>query len=452
MAISAPGLGSGLDISSIVSQLMEVESQPLTRLNQKEAKVQAEISAYGSLKSALSSFKSSLSKLTSEDTFQSTKTSSSDADVLSVTSGTGAVTSSYDIKVNRLAQQHKLGSSEFAAETTFGGGPNDRLTITSGTDSFEIDLSTAMTLEEIQAAINVEANDTGITAGLISGDSGMQTLILSSGSSGYEDRVQLSFSGDVNAATFNFAMLNRDADDQALGSEQDLDASLTIDGVPVTRGSNSIDDAVAGLTLNLKTTGEATVSTSKDPLVAKKAVEGFVNAYNALKGQLSTLSSNGASSSVIRGIENQIRGVMNGVSGQGVYAYISQMGVTTNSDTGKLEFDGTKLDAALADNPDSVISFFAAEDSGFATRMDGMLAGYLDSDGVIDSIIDGANSRIKDISRSRESLERRLESTEQRYLQQFSALDSLMANMNSTSDYLASQLDALSNLTINRNK
>jgi flagellar hook-associated protein 2 len=128
------------------------------------------------------------------------------------------------------------------------------------------------------------------------------------------------------------------------------------------------------------------------------------------------------------------------------------MGVTTNSDTGKLEFDGTKLDAALADNPDSVISFFAAEDSGFATRMDGMLAGYLDSDGVIDSIIDGANSRIKDISRSRESLERRLESTEQRYLQQFSALDSLMANMNSTSDYLASQLDALSNLTINRNK
>lgn len=447
MAISSPGLGSGLDVSGIVSQLMSLERQPLVRLNQKEAQAQAEISAYGALKSGLSSLQKAMEKLADPETFQATKATSSDVDVFTVTSDTDALTSLYNVTVNRLAQQHKLGSGEFASTTTFGGAAGDELTLTVGSDSFTLDLSTAKTLEEIQSAINVGSNETGVTAGLITGDSGNQTLVLTSGSTGYDNRVQLSFGGSLNASTFNFSMLNRDADDQLLASEAELDASLTVDGVSVTRASNSISDVIDGLTMNLKSAGQANVSIAADSAVAKSAVSGFVAAYNSLRDQLSTLGANGASGSVLRNIENQIRDVLNtGISGLGDYSYISELGVTTNSDTGKLEFDSETLVTALEEAPDSVIGFFSDDSSGFAVGFSSLLEGYVQSGGTIDGIIDGSNNRIEGIERSRESLERRLEAIEARYLKEFGVLDGLIASMSTTSDYLASQLDILSNL------
>lgn len=447
MAISSPGLGSGLDVSGIVSQLMSVEQQPLVRLNQKEARVQAEISAYGTLKSSLSSLQTAMGKLADPDTFQATRATSSDSDVLTVSSDTDAVTSSYNVTVNRLAQQHKLGADEFSSSATFGGTAGDELTLSVGTESFTLDLSTAMTLGEIQSAINTESNGTGVTAGLISGDSGNQTLVLTSGSSGYENRVQLSYGGSLNASSFNFSMLNRDDSDQLLASEAELDASLTVDGVSVTRASNSISDVIDGLTLDLQSAGQASVSIAADSAVAKSAVSGFVEAYNGLKDQLSTLSASGASGSVLRNIENQLRGVLNnGITGLGDYSYISELGVTTNSDTGKLEFDSETLVSALEDAPDSVMGFFSNEADGFASRFDTLLEGFVQSGGTIDTIIEGGNNRIDGIERSRESLERRLEGIEARYLREFGVLDGLIASMTTTSDYLTSQLNILSNL------
>ncbi|MCP4277739.1 MAG: flagellar filament capping protein FliD [Gammaproteobacteria bacterium] len=447
MAIAAPGLGSGLDVTGIVSQLMEVEQQPLVRLNQKEAQAQAQISAYGALRGGLSTLQTAMEKLQDAVTFQATKAASSDSDIFTVSSDTDAVASSYNVTVNRLAQQHKLGSSEFASTTTFGGGAGDELTLTVGSESFTLDLSTAMTLSEIQAAINVDGNETGVTAGLITGDSSNETLVFTSGSSGYDNRVELSFGGAVDATTFNFSMLNRDDSNVLLATENELDASLTVDGVGVTRSSNSISDVVSGLTLDLKSTGQATASISQDTSVAESAVDGFISNYNSLKDLLSTLGSSGASSSVLRNIESQLRGVLNtGLSGLGDYSYISELGVTTNSDTGKLQFDSEMLTTAMEENPDSIIGFFSDEDNGFAVKFDTLLEGLVQSGGTIDSIVEGTNTRIDGFERSRESMERRLVAIEQRYLRQFGALDTLMASMTTTSEYLGRQLDMLDNL------
>lgn len=451
MAISSPGLGSGLDVKGIVSQLMAVEQQPLLRLNQKEAQFHAQISAYGALKGGLSSLQSAMDKLMDAATFQATKASSSDTDVFTVSSDTDAVTSSYNVTVNRLAQQHKFGSGEFASTATFGGVSGDEMTLIVGSNSFTLDLSTAMTLSEIQAAINVDSNETGVTAGLITGDSGDQTLVLTSGSSGYDNRIQYSFSfnGDTVTDPFSFAMLNQDENGAPLATENELDASLVVDGVSVTRSSNSISDAVSGLTLDLKGTGQATAAISQDTSVANGAVESFVSAYNSLKDQLSTLEAN---SSVQRNIDAQLRGMLNtGLSGLGDYSYISELGVTTNSETGKLEFDSEMLVTALEDNPDSIVGFFSDEENGFAVKFDALLEGFVKSDGTIDNIVDGTNSRIDSIERSRDSLERRLASVEARYFKQFGALDTLMASMTTTSDYLATQLDMLSNMITREN-
>jgi flagellar hook-associated protein 2 len=447
MAISSPGLGSGLDVTGIVSQLMAIERQPLIRLDQKEAKIQAEISSYGSLKGVLATLQNAMDKLGDPKTYQATNASSSNAEVLTATSSTDATASSYNITVNRLAQAHKLGSTEFASSTTFGGTAGGELNITVGANSFTLDLSTAMTLTEIQVAINVESNATGITAGLITGDSGNQTLVLTSGDTGYEDRIQLSFDGSIDANTFGFTMLNRDADGQLLASENDLNASMTVDGVNLTRGGNNISDVVEGLTFELQSQGQAKVNIGQDTLVARQAVEAFISAYNKVKDQLTTLAASGVNGSVLRGVEYQLRGALNnGASGLGEYTYISELGITTNSDTGKLELDSERLMAALKGNPDSVIGFFSDDDSGFATNLDNLLAGFLQSGGTLDSIVNSANSRVEGIERNREAMERRLEVIEQRYLKQFGALDSLMASMTTTSDYLSSQLDMLSNM------
>lgn len=178
MPISSPGLGSGLDVNSIVTSLMAIEERPLTLLNQKEATVQAEISSMGGLKSALSTLQSSLTALGKEDTFRATSTQSSDSAVFTATSSSTATSANYAVTVNRLAQAHKVGSTGFADTTTFGGTAGDEMTITVDSKSFVLDLSTAKTLSQIQSAINAELNTTGVTAGLITGDSGQQTLTL----------------------------------------------------------------------------------------------------------------------------------------------------------------------------------------------------------------------------------------------------------------------------------
>lgn len=453
MSLSSPGIGSGLDINSIVSQLMEVEQQPLIRLNQQEAIVRAEISAYGALKGEISSLQSSLTKLEDAVTFQATSATTSDSAVLTASSDVDAVPSSYRVDVDRLAQQHKLGSGEFAPATTFGGAAGDAVTITVGTQDFDLDLSTAKTLTGIQELINADSNETGVTAGLITGDSGNQTLVLTSGETGFDNRIQLTFGGSLDASTFNFSMLNRDADDQLLATENELDASLTVDGVTVTRSDNKISDVVEGLTLTLKTSGLANVSISGNTSVARGAVEEFVNAHNQLKQQIGSLSSSGLNASLLRNVESKLRGVFNdALSGLGDYSYIAELGVTTNSDTGLLQFDSEAFTTALEENPDSVAAFFSDKNKGFAQKMESVLERFQQPGGTIDGIVNGANNTISSIERNRDVMERRLDSIEKRYLAQFGALDTLMASFNTTSEFLTTQLDALSNLaTGNRN-
>ncbi len=446
MPISSPGLGSGLDVSGIVSQLMAVERQPLTRLDQKEARVQSDISIYGALKGSLHELQDALAKLRDADSFRATKADSSDSDIFTVTSDPTAVSSTYSINVTRVAQYHKLGSVEFSSADTFGGAAGDSLTISVGVNSFTLDLSTAMTLSQIQEALNTEDHEVSVVAGLINGNDGNQTLVLTAEETGFDNRVQLTFGGSIGDADFGFSMLNRDADDQLLASENDLDSALNVDGVSVTRSGNEINDVINGLTINLQDTGQANISIEKDASVAKKAMDEFVQAYSGVKEQLNQVKASGQAGSLVRSIEAQLRGVLNrAVPGEVEYAYISELGVTSNSDSGKLEFDSEMFLSSMQDNAEAVLGFFS-NDGGFLSKIDSMLDGLLGAGGTIDSMVKGANSRINVIERQRDAMEQRLVAIEKRYLDQFGGLDTLMASMSTTSDYLTRQLDVLSRM------
>ena len=451
-SIQSPGIGSGLDINSIISSLMAVEKIPLNKLDSKEIAIHTEISGYGTLKSALSSLQSAMSNLAEANTFRATAAQSSDEDVYTVSSDTTVIASSYDVTVNRLAQQHKLGSSSFASTDTFGAN-GDVLTITSGTTSFDVNFTAAMTLEEIQAAINVQANETGISAGLITGDNGNQTLVLTSGASGYDARMQLTFSGTIDPDPFSFSNINRDSNGALLGSTSELDASMIIDGVAVTRGSNAISDAVSGVTFSLVSEGRAQTTIAQDTSVATEAVDAFITAYNDLQSKIASLSRTSLKgSSITRSIDTQLRNVLNSEqSGLGSFAYLSEIGVTTTEDGG-FELDSDMLLSALENDLDSTVAFFSDATQGFAVRLDNTLAAFLDTDGIVDSVVESANSRISRIEKDRDSLERRLEIIEKGLRSQFTTLDLLVSQMSSTSNFLTSQLDSLSNLITGNRK
>ncbi len=183
MAISFNGLGSGLAVSDIVDALVNAERTPFTsRLNNKEATLTTDISAAGALKSALEKLQTSMGALGEVDNYQKRSISGSD-DFVTLSSDKDAEPGGYNVKVNNLATEHKLMSSAFAEDAAVGEGT---LTIASGENSFDIDVSDTATLSEIRDAINDSKDNDSVTATIITGDNG-QHLVLSAKNSGIEN-------------------------------------------------------------------------------------------------------------------------------------------------------------------------------------------------------------------------------------------------------------------------
>ncbi len=442
--LQSPGLATGLDVNTIVSQLMALEQRPLVRLAEREAEYQAEISALGSLKSTLSQLQSAVGILQETTTFQATKASSSDSDVLSASTNEDTAVSSFSVVVDGLAQRHKLGSTEFNATDTFGGSASDGFTVAVGTENFSVDLSTARTLDEIRDAINAEENVTGVTAVVINGDAGKQTLVLTASETGYSDRIQVSYQGAITSTTLGLATINKDASGAPFASDTQLDAALTVEGVAVTRGSNSIDDVIDNVTLQVQGTGEARIDVTRDATKTSDGMEAFVAAYNKLRSELSGLSGTDfGGDSLLRAIESQVRSALNTrFSVGGSFAYIQEIGIST-AESGDLQFASSTLTAAIEGDPEGLAALFTDSESGFAVTIDAVLERFLEPEGLIDSRVDGLNGQVASLETQRGALERRLESTEERLRAQFTALDQLVSQLQSTSSFLTQQLAGL---------
>ncbi len=467
-AISSPGIGSGLDIGNLVSQLVAAEGQATSvRLDQKEAGFQAELSAVGTMKAALSEFQDALENLKSASFFSNRSATSADTDLFTATATNAAAIGSYDIEVVQLAQASKLRTAGFTnASTVVGTGT---LTITSGSDSIVLTInSNNDTLEEIRDAINDATGNTFVGATIVNVDDGM---------GGTESRLVLAGTkvGATNALTITV-----DDDDlndtDASGLSQLVNANLTtldsaqdaiinIDTQAVTRDSNSISDAIDGITFELlsetATPGTTTrLNVSVDTGAVQTEVQKFVDAYNNMIKVFNELSSfNSATGqtgtlfgdATLRTVESQIRRDMTDpVSGlTGTITSLVNLGITTNADD-TITLDTETLTDAIADNLDDITTLFSSSD-GVATKIDSLISDYVNTAGVIDSRTESLNEQIEDINDQREALSRRLASLESRLLSQFTALDTLISQMNSTSTFLSQQLANLPG-AINPNK
>ncbi len=445
MPITAAGVGSGLDIDNIVNQLMSIERQPLYELQRKESRVQAQISAYGALKSTLSSFQDAMQSLGSVDSFKVFTANSGDASVLEASADANAAAGSYVLSVQRTAQHHKLGSSAFAETATFGGTFGDSLTLTVDGVSSTVDLSTAATLGDIRDAINKAADNPGVTATLINVGGGNQHLVLSADDSGYAKRVQLSYGGSLSAATFGFSTLNQDANGAVLNDLAQLDAAFTVDGYAVTSASNKVSGVIDGLTFELKGVGSTTLDVARDTAAILDSARGFVDAYNAVVRKVGELKEGAlGNDSGLRRILSQFRSVVNtpatGLNGGN--ASLTELGIRTNAKTGELELDETIFQAALDTDYDNVAAIFTDATNGYAVRFDNVTKGLLDAnDGLLELRVGSLNDQVDSLQARQSNYEWRLELREKALRSQFASLDALIGNLRSTGDFLAARLN-----------
>ncbi len=393
MAISSPGIGSGLDVNSIVSQLMNVEKQPLTLLDQKEASFQSQLSAYGTLRGALSNFQTAVSGLDNLSTFQAISTTSSETSVLTAAATVDAPTGVHDLNVTQLAQAQALvATGQSSITATIGSGASTTLTFDFGTiaggtlssglysgatftqdgtqtsGSVVID-SSNNSLQGIRDAIN-NAN-IGVRASIINDGSGTPyRLTLTSNSTGAAHSIRVGVSGDAALAT----LLSYDASgtQNLTQTATAQDAKLSIDGVNVSSASNSVTGALDGVTLKLLDKGASQVTIARDSSGAKAAIQAFVKAYNDFNKTIGDLTKfdttgNGNSGALLgdaaaRTIQSRLRDALSSAlpsGGSGSLQFLAQAGISFQKD-GTLSVDNVKLSNALSANPDGVAALFTS--------------------------------------------------------------------------------------------
>ena len=454
-SISVPGIGSGLDVQSIVSQLMDIERQPLQRLQIRQLTIEAQISAYGTLSGSLATFQDAMDKLASESALKIISATSSNPDVVTVSTGDSPELGSFSVEVVRLAEQHKLASQDTANTATFGGRGNDRLFIQVGTDpanTLTVNLRNEKTLAEIATAINTEPNNPGVTANILNVDVNTQKLILTSNDTGAENALSISTRGNVNPADFGFQTVNDIGGNLAL-----LDSEVKVDGVSITRPNDEVSGVIAGVTLNLVKADPGnthTIEIGRDIDALRSAVQSFADAFNTLRSQIRAFRDGELSGdNALLAIERRIFSVLNRSVTGGAYRVLSEVGLEMQRE-GNMTFDQSKLDAALEADYDSVVDLFAADGKGFANQLASLAEGWLGSDGLVDARQDGLRARAEDLIDRQIRMERNLELVESRYRTQFSALDTLVSQLQNTSQFLTSQLALLPSPAqgLNRNR
>lgn len=388
-SITSSGIGSGLDINGLVSQLVAAERAPTTqRLAVKEAKLQAKLSAYGTLKSSLSSFQSAANTLKSLTTFQARSASVSDSSVMTATASSIAQEGGYSVKVLELAQAHSLASTTGFEDLSTAVGTGSltfrfgsyNVSETTFTQNGEVPSKTVVigdadnSLSGIRDAVN--AADIGVRASIVNDGSGYR-LLFSSSESGASHALEVTVDeGGAPAANEDLSGLSQlvfsASVKNATRTELAQDARISINGLIVTRPNNVVDGAIPGVTLNLQSTAPdkpVLVEINHDQQGAYAAVDKFVASYNELVATMKSLGDYRADTQTagvllgdpaLRSVETRLRQVLGQVveGTGGAYRSLADIGIATQRD-GTLSLNANKLQSALDSDFDSVGRLFA---------------------------------------------------------------------------------------------
>jgi len=474
MGITVSGLSSGMDTASIISQLQAVEAKPIVAIQQKEAGYQVKLSAYGTLQSGLSSVKDALTNLESLDNVTSFSAASSDTGLLTASAESGAVAGNYTVTVNSLATAQKLQSVAFTKSGAVGEGT---IHLAVGTNTaVDIAVSATDTISDVAKSIN--AAGAGVSANVVF-DGTNYYLTLAGKTTGAANAISLTVteagtsasSDPLNQDTTGLSKLVYDsAGTKNLTQIQAAnDADISVDGIAhITRSTNTISDAISGVTLSLKSADintAVTVSVDQDNSLLTSRLNAFVTAFNDVSDTLNNLQSYDPKTqatgtlfgdSTIRRIQSQLRDLINNpVPGLPTGSnHLSDMGVKfTNTDAlataGKLVLNSATLNSQLSKNFDSVSKFFtsaATGSEGFSARMLTSVQNILDTKtGTLTVRTKGIQSTIDSLGKQVDSMNTRLAANETRLKTQFSSLEVLLGQYKNQSDSLTKQLTELEN-------
>ena len=474
--ISSPGVGSGLDVNSIITQLVAVERVPLTKLESEAKALEAKLSTYGKVKSAISALRDAASALTRSETWSRTTGTSSDAGAVAVTTGASTKAGNYSIQVNQLAAAQSNATGVFAsADSLVGEGT---LSIELGTwgtgqSSFTpkvgataINITVGPPAESLaQLRDKINASGAGVIASVLTDASGAR-LVLRSSSPGASNafRVTVNDGDGNNGDGLGLSALAFDPSAGMLTMAQALaaaNASATLNNLPIDSQGNTLVDVLDGMTITLNrvTSAPVLLSAAQDTPALRKSVDAFVTAYNDLnklladQTKLASAAQNATSlhgDSAAVAIRSQMRQLLGSTSAaSSTFTRLSEAGFDVQRD-GSITVNETKLASALA-NPTEARKLFGNVDTlvsannGVATQIRTMADRLLGTDGTIVTRSEGLRKRI-DLNQDRQDhLTDRIAQVEKRLRAQYTALDRQMAQLNSLSGYITQQLTVFNN-------
>ena len=440
-----------LDVPTLVSQLMALERKPITTLQDKVTANDSRISTFGTIKSLVATFQSSVATLTSS--LGKYSATASDSTVFSATASSSAVAGSYTLTVAHLARAQSLVAEGQSSSTTpITGATPSTVSIVVGTTTTDVAVGAGATLEDIRNAINTA--NAGVSATIVNDGSGTPyRLALTANSTGTANAVSsITVAGDDALNTL--LAFNPTSNPPPLATLAEpvtaLDASFSVNGINVTSSTNTISDAIQGVTLNLKnsTTG-ATLTVARDSTSMVDAAGKFVDAYNAMVKQMKSSSAFATSSKTtapplsgdgtVRMMLDQMRSILSTAAGESTYSYLAEVGISQQSD-GTLKLDSSTFSSALNSKFSDVESLFNGA-TGFATRFDAWTSSALNTDGLIATRVGTLNETSKSYNDAIDKLELRMTQLERQYTITYTNLNTYLASMDSLSTYLTSQTD-----------
>lgn len=470
MAISSPGVGSGLDVNSIVTQLVAIEKQPLKTLQTQANTLQTQLSKYGTIQSQVSALQDAATALATASNWSAQAATSSNTSVVTVAANSTASSTQFGLEISRLAQAQTTASRSLASGASIGSGNGSGvLTIqlgswgSDGAGPFVAGSSAAVTINvnetdsyaAIASAIN--AKNAGVKATVLkSGNT--ERLSLQSTTTGSDAGFSISSDGGFAALdSLSFTALTNGAESASgmEASQSGLNAKFKINGVAVESATNTVSNVVPGVTLNLLQTtaagSPAQIVVSQDTAAIQKKIQAFADAYTALNKTLtdSTKYVPGGVSGILQGdsttvgLQTVLRRTISSSSVGSTFTRLSEIGLEQQTD-GSLTLNATKLTAAMSDMG-NLQNLFTANNSnsatnGFALKLRDFAKGLLASDGTVstkEQALQGAINRNGD---EQDRVNSRAASVEKQLRAQYSALDAQMAKMSSLSSYVTAQL------------
>ena len=451
--LSAPGLGSGLDVNNLVTQLVAAERSPVEqRISRTQTGIDSKLSALGVMRGVLSTLQSSVGALRTETQVLARRAVSSDPTILRATASTTAPVGTYSVEVLSLATTHKLVSEPYAGGSGSLVGTGE-LTFTQNGQEFVVAATAGMTLAQLRDAINTAPDNRGVRASIVQADDGAR-MVFTAAASGSAQAINVQVrppNGALNILEYNPGQGQGQTPPMSVLSAA-ADAQVKIEGFAVSAAGNTVAAAIEGVTLDLLTSKPGTtvtVTVSPDVASVKEKIAKFVTDYNNAAGTMASQRSFDGGTrkagpllgdSTLLGVESRMRRDITGVIQPlpGSPSTLSAIGIGFGVD-GRLVINDARLTAALQSDAAGVAKVLAGE-GGIAKRLYDTIEGAIGLGGQVVGRTDSLQTQRRDLQKQREALEVRMQLVEASYRRQFGALDAMLTDMQSTGRYLAGAL------------